>query len=124
MTPFAALSSDLMTAPFAVLRRGDKTFDILRQDRSVTVSIDRLKPAVLPPSSTSATFPPADPSLPSAPAAPIRTPPPDQAITVWTPPAEALQREYTDADFPPLPPAKYFKTTAGRISSPPVRFRP
>ena len=28
--------------PFTVLRKGDKTFDILRQDRTVTVSIDRL----------------------------------------------------------------------------------
>ena len=31
--------------PFPVLCRSDKTFDLLRKDKTITVSIDRLKPA-------------------------------------------------------------------------------
>ena len=34
--------------PFRVIRRSHKTFDILRNEKTETVSVDRLKPAFLP----------------------------------------------------------------------------
>ena len=104
--------------PFAVLRRGVKTFDIKRQDRTVTVSVDRLKPAVLPPNA-------ALPLALSPPVAAVPTSSPAQLLPVWTPPANHPRQEFSEADYPPLPPTKPpFQTRAGRISHPTIRFRP
>ncbi|XP_039758578.1 uncharacterized protein LOC120632682 [Pararge aegeria] len=62
------------TGPYEVLERGDKTFKILVKGKSVTVSIDRLKPAYMQtdPSPTPATTPinPGNPNL-SSPSDPV-----------------------------------------------------
>ena len=106
--------------PFAVLRRGDKTFDIQRQDRQVTVSVDRLKPAVL---QSPAALPLAVPPVVFPAAVPAV--PPVRSLPVWPTPASHPRREVSEEDFPPLPPTKQpFQTRAGRISHPPDRFRP
>ena len=99
--------------PFEVLRRGDKTFDIRRQDCTVTVSVDILKPAF-----TSSLPLPPSPLLPSS----VRAKPtvrllPVSPSTVWAPPPSL-----SDTDFPPLPPSEPYKTRAGRSSVPPDRF--
>ena len=92
--------------PFEVLRRGDKTFDIRHQDRTVTVSVDRLKPAFTsgppppPPPPSSVRAKPTVRSLPASPS------------TVWAPPSSS-RPAISDTDFPPLPPSKPYKTRAG-----------
>ena len=56
--------------PFPVLRRGPKTFDILQGKKTVTVSIDRLKPAFSLPAVPVSAAP-----VPVSPAAPVESRP-------------------------------------------------
>ena len=91
--------------PFPVLRRGPKTFDILQGKKTVTVSIDRLKPAHSLPDVPAAAAPvPVQSPCPVAPAAPAEPRPPERR-----PPA-------LDPDVWPLP------TRFGRRPRPPDRL--
>ena len=109
--------------PFQVLHHGDKTFKILQNNKTVTVSIDRLKPAYfLPDAATLPVTPPrsrtAVPSSSPRPPAtvPVSVPPvsqfPDGGRSVSaSPSAPAL-----DPDLWPLP------TRYGRRPRPPSRL--
>ena len=61
--------------PFRVLERGAKTFVLLKNGKSVTVSIDRLKPAFLdlPEDNSVTPVPAGPPAVPSAPPLPVFT---------------------------------------------------
>ena len=90
--------------PFSVLERSEKTFKILRNGKSVTVSVDRLKPAACTASVSPPVSPPSPPSSPS--------PPPSSAPA---PPA----RSYADVAASPAA----ISTHSGRISRPVLRFQ-
>ena len=89
--------------PFAVLERSDKTFVILKKEKPVTVTIDRLKPALFLPESESEI----SVVSPAAPAPPPAAPPPADP----TPSPAAL-----DPEVWPLP------TRFGRRPRPPERL--
>ena len=110
--------------PFPVQRRATKTFDILRNNKLVTVSIDRLKPAyvlpqtdVTPPSSsmpapevppqTVQVSPPssAAPASPAVSPDPVPVPPPPDCLVAW----------------PSLPAPS--RTAFGRVSRPVTRYQ-
>lgn len=84
-----------------------KRLDVLQQVRSYTVSIDRLKPALV-------STPPSPRALPSS-----RPPPPPIRPPL---PRPSQQRVLSEDEFPPLPPSKPFITRAGHLSVPPSRF--
>ena len=82
--------------PFPVLERSPKTFRILRHGKPVTVSVDRLKPAVCPALA---------PSPASSPAPAVAPPPTRSYAAVAASPAAVTTR-------------------SGRVSRPVLRFRP
>ena len=107
--------------PFLVLGRSDKTFDLQRNGKTVTVSIDRLKPAMfLPedpppgPPPTPSVLPPPSPSAPSGHSSEVASAPPSLDPAEWPLPAPAGPR----VPRPLIP----FRTASGRISRPPDRL--
>ena len=90
--------------PFPVLERSDKTFVVLKRDKPVTVTIDRLKPAVLLPESPLESG--IDPVAPMTGLRPRPRPPAG-------PPAPSR----------PLPSPAPLETRSGRLSRPPSRFQ-
>ena len=98
--------------PFRVLERGPKTFVIDRAGKSVTVTVDRLKPASLldPPSSAV----PATPTVPAVNPPAAARPLGDQDLA--TVPDSASSRPVLDPEEWPLP------TRSGRIPRPVHRY--
>ena len=111
--------------PFPVLSRADKTFVLLRRDKPVTVSVDRLKPA--------ATLPELTPDFNASPAvavdaAKIASAPPDCAapgvVTATSDIAAAPASALPSLDIPPpLDPVEWpLPTRSGRRPRPPDRL--
>ena len=69
--------------PYRVLEAGDKVFTILRQGTPYVVSVDRLKPAIVPAPPTSPAVLP--PSLEVSPPARIQPPPLEASLNKWVP---------------------------------------
>ena len=97
--------------PFPVLKRSDKTFVILKNGKSATVSIDRLKPvssSALPSTSSSAS--------------PVVAPATDAAAP--RPPTSPHSEPVDWPSLPaPLPPPLPLRTSSGRLSRPVVHFQ-
>lgn len=96
--------------PYPVLERSDKTFLILKRDKPVTVTIDRLKPAVFLPESSDSTVTAPPGSCPARTSPPSPSAPPSLDPDVPSP-APAL-----DPEVWPLP------TRFGRRPRPPDRL--
>ena len=93
--------------PFKVLRRGPKTFDILQQGKTATVTIDRLKPAFA--------LPDVHPRVP-LPAVEVPVPSPAVVDAQAVSPVPAPVAPRLDPDSWPLP------TRYGRRPRPPARL--
>ena len=104
--------------PFLVLRRSDKTFDILQEGKTATVSIDRLKPAHFSPPEGPLPPPAAVPAPPAPSATESLSLAPAATSEPSTPsfPAPAPAPASLDPDVWPLP------TRYGRRPRPPVRL--
>ena len=99
--------------PFLVVSRSDKTFVLARAGRSVTVSVDRLKPALgyFP-------LPAGPPPAPPAPPSPTIAEAPDEHAVAEAPVEHAVA-EAPDGDAV-APAATCLRS--GRLSRPPRRF--
>ena len=108
--------------PYEVLERSEKTFKILKGGKSLTVSVDRLKPvtcALPPPTSTSASS-----SAPAASSAPLQRPPPAPTPTPPPAPTPAPPRSYAEVVASPerLSGQVLVSTRSGRVSRPVLRY--
>ena len=103
--------------PFPVLHHGDKTFQILQNNKTVTVSIDRLKPAYFLPGTAALPTPQPQGAVPlpppCPPAAGSSSAPPDASDDERSAPAPA---PVLDPETWPLP------TRYGRRPRPPSRL--
>ena len=96
--------------PYKVITPGEKTFIINRGGVPYTVSIDRIKPAVLAPD-----LPPRDEEIPSL----LRQSSSTPAASPSLKPPSRVPDFFTEEDFPPL---HATKTASGRVSRPPTRL--
>ena len=118
--------------PFVVLERSNKTFVILRKEKPVTVTVDRLKPAVLLPEAPTSAATPLSPCSPAAtPPSDTRTPQSDPLPAPsgpQPPPSSGPQSSAQPADLqssssPRLDPDSWpLPTHYGRRPRPPSRL--